>query len=156
MGLISRKMSLHVVWCQIEWAVWPDLQLYYTKAQKKNLHVTTDKKLSFDEHINNIYKIANKKLNVLSRINHSMKQNQKELLLSSFIMSHLSYCPLTWIFYSWKFTKKINALYERSLQIILNDYKYSHSLLEEVIDMAHQIMFHQRCINSLMIEPYNC
>ena len=36
-------------------------------------------KLSFDEHIINICKTANKKLIALSRINHYMKQNQKEI-----------------------------------------------------------------------------
>ena len=53
-------------------------------SQEKILDVTIDNKLSFDEHIINIYKTANKKLIALSRINHYMKQNQKEIL-SSFI-----------------------------------------------------------------------
>ena len=59
-------------------------------SHEKNLGVTIDNKLSFDEHIINICKTANKKLNALSRI----KQNQKEILLSSFIISHFSYFPL--------------------------------------------------------------
>ena len=62
-------------------------------SHEKILGVTIDNKLSFDEHIINICKTANKKLNALSRINHYMKQNQKEIL-SSFIISHFSYCPL--------------------------------------------------------------
>ena len=80
-----------------------------------------------------------------------MKQNQKEILLSAFINSHFSYCPLIWMFCSKKSTKKINAVHERSLRITLKDYESPYtSLLEE----AHQITFHQRCINSLMIEVY--
>ena len=80
-----------------------------------------------------------------------MKQNKKEILLSSFIISHVSYCALIWMFCSKKSTKKINANHERSLRIILNDYDSPYSLsLEE----ARQITFHQRCINSLMIEVY--
>ena len=63
-------------------------------SHEKMLGVTIDNKLSFDEHIINICKTANKKFNALSRINHYMKQNQKEILLSSFIISHFSYCPL--------------------------------------------------------------
>ena len=63
-------------------------------SHEKMLGVTIDNKLSFDEHIINICKTANKKPNALSRINHYMKQNQKEILLSSFIISHFSYCPL--------------------------------------------------------------
>ena len=76
-----------------------------------------------------------------------MKQNQTETLLSSFIISHFSYCPPIWMFCSKKSTKKINVVHERSLRITLKDYT---SLLEE----AHQITFHQRCIIPLMIEVY--
>ena len=82
------------------------------------LGVTIDNKLSFDEHIINICKTANKKLNALSRINHYMKQNQKEILLSSFTISHFSYCPLIWMFCSKKTSKRINAVHERSSRII--------------------------------------
>ena len=80
-----------------------------------------------------------------------MKQNQKEMLLSSFKISHFSYCPLIWLLCCKKPTNKINVVHERSLRIILKDYKSSYSLLSEE---AHQITFHQRCINSLMIKVY--
>ena len=80
-----------------------------------------------------------------------MKQNQKEILLSSFIISHFSYCPLIWMFCSKKSTKKINAVHERSLRIIRNDYESLYPLL---LEEAHQITFHQRCINSFMIDVY--
>ena len=63
-------------------------------SNDKILGVTIDNKLSFDEHFNNICNTAIKKLNALCRINHYIKQYQKELLLLSFIISHFSYCPL--------------------------------------------------------------
>ena len=44
-------------------------------SHKKFLGVTIDNKLSFDEHIINICKIANKKLITLGRVNYDMKQN---------------------------------------------------------------------------------
>ena len=44
-------------------------------SHEKMLGVTIDKKLSFDEHIINICKTANKKFSALSRINHYMEQN---------------------------------------------------------------------------------
>ena len=117
------------------------------------LGVTIDNKLFFDEHIINICKTANKKLNALSRINHYMKQNQKEILLSSFIISQFSYCPIVWMFCSKKSTKKINAVHERSLQVILNDYKSPYPLL---LAEAHHITFLQQRMNSLIIEVYKC
>ena len=92
-----------------------------------------------------------KKINTLSRIHPYMKQNQQEILLPFFVISHFSYFLLLWIFCSKKSTKKINAVHERSLQIIRNDYESLYPLL---LEEAHQITFHQRCINSLMIEVY--
>ena len=88
-------------------------------SHEKNLGVTIDNRLSFGEHVINICKTADKKLNAVSRMNHYMKQNQKEILLSSFIISHFSYCLLIWMFCPKKFTKKINAIQERSLRITL-------------------------------------
>ena len=45
----------------------------------------------------------------------------------------------------------MNAIHERSLRIILNDYESPYSLL---LEEAHQTTFQQRCINSLMIDVY--
>ena len=118
-------------------------------SREKILDVTIGNKLSFDEHIINICKTANKKLNALSRINHYMKQNQKEILLSSFIISQSSYYLPFWMFCSKKTTKKKNAVHERSLLIFLNDYESPCPvLLEEV----HPITFDQRCIYYLVIK----
>ena len=74
-------------------------------SHEKILGVTIGNKLSFDEHIINICKIANKILNAFSKINHYVKQNQKQILLSSFRISHFSYCPK-------KSTKTINVVHE--------------------------------------------
>ena len=120
-------------------------------CHEKIFRLTIDNKLSFNEHINNICKTANRKFNALSRIDHYMKQNQNELLLSSFIASHFCYCPFICMFCSKKSTRKINAVHERSLRIILNDYECPDSLL---LEEAHQVTFYQRCLNSFMIEVY--
>ena len=45
-----------------------------------------------------------------------------------------------------KSTKKLNAVHERSLQIIRNNYGSLYSLL---LEETHQITCHQRCINYL-------
>ena len=47
--------------------------------------------------------------------------------------------------------KKINAAHERSFRFFLKTYKSPYPLL---LEEAHQIIFHQRCINSLMTEVY--
>ena len=52
--------------------IYSDITLKHS-SHKIILGVTTDNKLSSDEHINNIHKIANKKFNARSRINHYIK-----------------------------------------------------------------------------------
>ena len=53
------------------------------------------------------------------------------------------------MFCSKKSSKKINAVHESSLRINLNDYESLYPLL---LEEAHQMTFHQRCINYVMIE----
>ena len=137
------------VWCWIQESI---TSCCLASSRMSNLNewilcVTIDNKLSFDEYIINICKTANKKLNALSRINHYMKQNQKEILSS--IISHFNCCPLIWMFCSKKSTEKINPIQERSLRIIPNDHESLYPLL---LEEAHQITFDQKHINSLMIE----
>ena len=45
------------------------------------LGVTIDNKLSFDEHIINICKTANKKLNALNRINHYETKSKGNIIV---------------------------------------------------------------------------
>ena len=125
----SRKVSLHAVCCQTEWSILHDMQWYYNNTNQplKILGVTNDNKLFINEHIANICKTANKKLNALSKINNYMKQNQKKNLLSSLIISHFNCCPLICIFYYRKSTK--NAVHKRSFWIIRNDYESLYPLL---------------------------
>ena len=53
------------------------------------------------------------------------------------------------MFGSKKSTRKINAVHERSLRTVLNNYEPPLSLL---LEEAHQITFHQQYTNSVMIE----
>ena len=53
------------------------------------------------------------------------------------------------MFGSKKSTRKINAVHERSLRTLLNNYEPPLSLL---LEEAHQITFNQQYTNSVMIE----
>ena len=115
------------------------------------LVVSTDNKLSFDGHIINICKTMNKKLNALSRTNHYLKQKARRNIIV--FLHNLSFQLLSphLNVVLQKSTKKITAVHERTLRIILNDCESPYSLsLEE----AHQITFYQQCINSLIIVVY--
>ena len=82
--------------------------------------ITVDNKVFFDDHIINICKIANKKLITLIEIKSLYETKSKGDIIV--ILHNLSFQ----LFFSYldvlleKSTKKINAVHERSLRIILN------------------------------------
>ena len=65
---------------------------------EKILGLTVDNNLHFSNHISNICKTANQKLNALSRISANMNSDKCTLLINSFIKSLFLYCPLIWMF----------------------------------------------------------
>ena len=89
----------------------------------KLLEITIDFKLNFNTHIANtcICKKAARQLNVLKRIGQHLNKLAKMTIYHSFIMSNLSYCPLTWHFSSERNTNKIEKLQERALRFICDD-----------------------------------
>ena len=62
--------------------------------QEKVLGVTIDKKLNFETHLSNITENANIKFNALTRVQKYMTADQIKRILSSFIKSQFTYCPL--------------------------------------------------------------
>ena len=99
--------------------------------QVKLLGVTIDFKLNFNTHIANICKKAARQLNVLKRIGQYLNKLAKMNIYHSFIMSNLSYCPLTWHFCSERNTNKIEKLQERALRFIYDDNTSSYDTLLE-------------------------
>ena len=88
---------------------------------EKILGVKIDYKLTFNSHIDKIYKKAGQKMNALSRIVPYMNIEKRRTLLSTFFTSLFNYCPLIWICHSRaKKRSKINRLQERCLKIIYN------------------------------------
>ena len=65
---------------------------------EKILRLSIDNNLDFSDHISNICKTANQKLNALFTVPADMNSGKCTLLINSFIKSHFSYCPLIWMF----------------------------------------------------------
>ena len=65
---------------------------------EKILRLTIDNNLDSSDHISNICKIANQKLNALFRVSANVNSDKYTLLINYFIKSQLSYCPLIWMF----------------------------------------------------------
>ena len=72
-------------------------------------------------------------------------------MLTSFIESQFSYCPLVWMFCSKKMHKKINHIHERALRLVYKDYKTS---FEELLRKDDSVSFHHRNIRCLATEMY--
>ena len=117
----------------------------------KVLGITIDKELKFDKHIDKVCLKANKKLNVLSRMQIFLSAKKRKAIFNSFIESQFKYCPLIWMFCSRKSNDKINRIHERSLRIV---YKEFDSSYEELLSPCHSFTIHEQNIHCLAIEVY--
>ena len=81
------------------------------------LGITTDAKLTLENHINNLYKKVSQKLNALARSSSSLTFDKRKVIMKGFITSQVSYCPLAWILHSKRLNSKINSLLKRASKI---------------------------------------
>ena len=117
--------------------------------EEKLIGVTFDKKLNFKTHVTNLCKKASQKLHALARVSRYLEAPHLELTMTSFIMSHFSYCPLVWMFHDRKSNNKINKIHERVLRII---HRNSTSNFEELLTKSNSVSIHQKNLQLLLIE----
>ena len=126
-------------------------------AQIKNMQneklvgITTDSKLSFDKHIQQICSRTSAKLKALARIAPFMNITKRKILMNAFFNAQFSYCPLTWMFHSRKLNNKINKLHERCLRIVYNN---NTSTYEELLETDNSVSVHFQNVQALTIELY--
>ena len=115
------------------------------------LSFTIDSNLSFNKHINNLYKKASTKLNAFARISGYMDLPKSRVIMKSFITSQYEYCPLIWMFHSRALNNKINSIHERALRITYND---SKSTFEELLNKDNSVSIHHRNFQVLAIKMF--
>ena len=71
------------------------------------------------------------RFHVLKRIGSNLSRLAKLTIYQSFILSNLSYCPLTWHFCTEKYTQQIEKILNVHFAKIYNDYTNSHNYLLE-------------------------
>ena len=120
-------------------------------ASEKLLGVIMDNKLDFTEHLNTVCKKANLKLLALNRISRFFSPEQHLLIINAYIKSLLNYCPLVWMFCYRRIMHKMNKIHERSLRLLLKNYKDD---FQDLLRSSGDISIHQKCINSLLTEVY--
>ena len=86
----------------------------------KLLGVFIDKKLSFNEHISNLCKSGNNKINALLRIRQYIDNDKARALCNAYIMSLFNYCSLIWMFCNKKCNDKIDRTHKRAFRTVYN------------------------------------
>ena len=86
------------------------------------LGIDIDYKLNFNNHIGTLCKKAAGQLNAICRMGKFIGENEKKVLIQSFVNSNFNYCPLVWFFTSPESLRKIERIQERSLRILYDDF----------------------------------
>ena len=115
------------------------------------LGVTSDCKLNFNVHLDNVLANARQKVHVLARIAPYMNISKRKLIMNSFFTSQFNYCPLVWMCHSRLINNKINRLHETCLRIIYSD---KSSTFEELLEKDGSVTVHFRNIQKLAIEMF--
>ena len=86
------------------------------------LGINIDYKINFNKHIGILCKKAGGQLNAICRMGKYVGENEKSVLIQSFVQANFNYCPLVWFFTSPESLRKIERIQERALRILSNDY----------------------------------
>ena len=105
-------------------------------SSKKLLGVTIHAKLSFENHIEQIYAKVRAKLKAVARITCFTNMQKKKVLMKAFLMAQFIYCPLIWMFHNRNLNNKIINLHENCLQIVYTD---NTSSVEELFKMDNSV-----------------
>jgi len=119
----------------------------------KILGLTFDNCLTFEPHINMIYKKASQKISALARVAPYINQKKKQRLMNAFFRSQFNYCSLVWMFHVRRLDQKINHLHERCLRIVYSDHT---STFEQLLEKDGAIKFHHKNLQLLAIELFKC
>ena len=87
-----------------------------------------------------------------ARITHSLKFEQRKLLLNAFITSQVSYAPVVWVFHLQKSNNYINHIHERALRIV---YQNHNSVFDELLTKDGFFKIHDYNLQKLLIEMFN-
>ena len=82
------------------------------------LGITTDEKLTFKKHIENLCWKVQYKLHALRRIKKFLTIEKAKILGNAFIDSQSNYAPLLWMFCRKTLYSKIEKIHHKNLKVI--------------------------------------
>ena len=118
----------------------------------KLLGIHLDNRLNFNLHINTICKSASSQLNALVQLKKFLSYEQKKVLVNSFILSNLDYCPLVWFISSAKSVKKVENLQKPALRFLQDNYHSSYKIL---LQKSEKTTVNVRYLRNLCKEIFN-
>ena len=110
------------------------------------LGITTDIKLTFNEHINNLCRNASYKSYALRRIRKYLTEDQARFLCSAFINSQFNYAPIIWMFCRKTQSLKIQKIHHKALKVVFN----SDDDYDELLQTSNEITIHQKHLHALI------
>ena len=119
----------------------------------KLLGVNIDFKLTFNDHISELWAKAGRKLSVLARLSNVLDHDAKMLIFSSFIVSQFNFCPLIWHFSKRSDMVKIEKLHYRALKYVFNNFSASYTELRE---RSNRPLLYVNRLKMILHEVYKC
>ena len=117
----------------------------------KLLGVTIDEHLTFERHIDEIWKKAAKQVNALCRLIKCLPLELKLKIYQSFIFSNFRYCCLVWHFCAKSGNRKLEKIQERALRFVDNDFV---STYDELLMKSTSSSVLGMCLKAMAIEIY--
>ena len=108
------------------------------------LGIDVDYKLNFNKHIGTLCKKSAGQLNAICRMGKHVGEQEKTVLIQSFVQANFNYCPLVWFFSSPESLRKIERIQERAIRILYDDYvSETKALLEKANKTTFLIKQHK-------------
>jgi hypothetical protein len=126
-------------------------EIIWESSEEILLGLTIDNQLSFNNYLMKICKKASSKVTALNRLARIVPLEKKRTIMSAFIESQFSWCPLIWMYCSKEANDRINRIHTRALRMVYLDYT---STFEELLIKDKSVNMHQRNIQLVAIEMF--
>ena len=117
----------------------------------KYLGLHIDDKLSFKNHVNDVYTKASKQVNALMRLSNCLDKDTKLLLYNAFILANYEYCPSVWSLCNKTLLKKLCKIQCRALRFVTCNFNADY---EDLLIQCNSRNVSSNFIIKIAIEMY--
>ena len=122
-----------------------------SRSEVKLLAITTDYKMSFATHIENLCSTASNRLRAFARISKFISFEEEKRLSEAYIMLIFTCCRLIWMYFSKTANNLINKIHKRTLRVI---YEMEYANFEDLLIKDNSWTIHENNVHTLLIEIY--